>query len=152
MSIRVRPYPHAEVPQWKTAFIRPLLMIKYPTIWIPGFMYGLNFSWDIGIAVIVGQLYQQIYHLKPPSVYLIYFSQLIACLIGEVLGGPWSDYIMVRFARARGGRRVPEARLHALYPGMTIMVVRICFNCAYRTRLMRFRLGSLSLQSPCKRS
>lgn len=123
LHIRIRPFAHSEVPKWSTAFFRPLIMFKFPACWIPGFWFAWTFSWSVGIATILTVLYQRSYHLKAPNVYLVYLAPFIGAVLGELAGGPLSDQVMKRLTRRNGGKRVPEMRLHALYPGLVCIVV-----------------------------
>lgn len=98
-------------------------MVKYPACWLPGLWFAWTFSWSVGIATILTVLYQRQYHQTAPSVYLVYFSPFIGAVLGELAGGPLSDVVVRTLARRNNGVRVPEMRLHALYPGLLCVVV-----------------------------
>ncbi|KAL9085614.1 MAG: hypothetical protein Q9165_007514 [Trypethelium subeluteriae] len=123
LSVRLRPFAHAEIPKWSTAFFRPLIMLKYPACWLPAFWFAWTFSWSVGIGTVITILFGRYYHLKAPNVDLVYVAPLIGAVLGELAGGPFSDFVVQRLARRRNGQRHPEMRLHAMYPGLVCVVV-----------------------------
>ncbi|KAI9664049.1 MAG: hypothetical protein M1821_007540 [Bathelium mastoideum] len=123
LSVRLRPFEHAEVPKWSTAFFRPLIMLKYPACWLPAFWFAWTFSWSVGIGTVITILFGRYYHFQAPRVDLAYIAPLIGAVLGELAGGPFSDFIVQRLARRRNGQRRPETRLHAMYPALVCIVV-----------------------------
>lgn len=98
-------------------------MIRYPACWLPAFWFAWTFSWSVGIGTIITVLFRRYYHLAPPNVDLIYVAPLIGAVLGELAGGPFSDFIVRHLARRRNGQRSPEMRLHAIYPSLVCIVV-----------------------------
>ncbi|KAL9073670.1 MAG: hypothetical protein Q9157_004644 [Trypethelium eluteriae] len=98
-------------------------MLKYPACWLPAFWFAWTFSWSVGIGTVITILFGRFYHLKAPSVDLVYIAPLIGAVLGELAGGPFSDFVIQRIARRRNGQRQPEMRLHAMYPGLVCVVV-----------------------------
>ncbi|KAI9695043.1 MAG: hypothetical protein M1822_000660 [Bathelium mastoideum] len=123
LSVRLRPFEHAEVPKWSTAFFRPLIMLKYPACWLPAFWFAWTFSWSVGIGTVITILFGRYYHFQAPRVDLAYIAPLIGAVLGELAGGPFSDFIVQRLARRRNGQRRPETRLHSMYPALVCIVV-----------------------------
>ncbi|KAI7778452.1 hypothetical protein LA080_002152 [Diaporthe eres] len=123
LSIRLKPFEHAEVPKWSTAFFRPLIMLRYPACWLPAFWFAWTFSWSVGISTIITILFRRYYHLTAPNVNLVYIAPLVGAVLGELAGGPFSDFVVRRLTRRNHGQRRPEMRLHAMYPALVCIVV-----------------------------
>lgn len=98
-------------------------MLRYPACWLPGFWFAWTFSWSVGISTIITILFGQYYHLAAPNVNLIYIAPLLGAVLGELAGGPFSDFVLYQIARRNEGQRRPEMRLHAMYPGLACIVV-----------------------------
>ena len=98
-------------------------MIKYPASWLPAFWFAWTFSWSVGIGTIITILFAKYYHFKAPNINLIYLAPLIGAVLGELAGGPFSDFIVRQVAKRSNRPRTPEMRLHAMYPALVCIVV-----------------------------
>lgn len=98
-------------------------MLRYPACWLPAFWFAWTFSWSVGISTIITILFRRYYHLTAPNVNLVYIAPLIGAVLGELAGGPFSDFVMRRLTRRNHGQRRPEMRLHAMYPALVCIVV-----------------------------
>ncbi|KAK2616063.1 hypothetical protein N8I77_002773 [Diaporthe amygdali] len=123
LSVRLKPFKHAEVPKWSTAFFRPLIMLRYPACWLPAFWFAWTFSWSVGIGTIITILFRRNYQLMAPNVNLVYIAPLVGAVLGELAGGPFSDFVVQQMTRRNQGQRHPEMRLHAMYPALICIVV-----------------------------
>lgn len=100
-----------------------LIMFRYPACWLPAFWFAWTFSWSVGIGTIITILFRRYYHLTAPNVNLVYIAPLIGAVLGELAGGPFSDFVVRRLTRRNHGQRRPEMRLHAMYPALVCIVV-----------------------------
>lgn len=100
-----------------------LIMFRYPACWLPAFWFAWTFSWSVGIGTIITILFRRNYHLIAPNVNLIYLSPLIGAVLGELAGGPLSDFVVRRLTRRNHSQRRPEMRLHAMYPALVCIIV-----------------------------
>lgn len=100
-----------------------LIMFRYPACWLPAFWFAWTFSWSVGIGTIITILFRRNYHLTAPNVDLVYIAPLIGALLGELAGGPYSDFVVRRLTRRNQGQRRPEMRLHAMYPALMCIIV-----------------------------
>ncbi|KAH8774784.1 major facilitator superfamily domain-containing protein [Diaporthe sp. PMI_573] len=123
LSIRLRPFEHAEIPKWSTAFFRPLIMLRYPTCWLPAFWFAWTSSWFVGIGTIITINFRCYYNLTAPNVNLVYIAPLLGAVLGELASRPFSDFVIERLTQQNNGYRRPEMRLHAMYPAIICIVV-----------------------------
>ena len=98
-------------------------MLRYPACWLPAFWFAWTFSWSVDIGIAITILFGRYYHLTAPNVNLVYIAPLIGAILGELAGGPFSDLVVQWIARRNGGQRLPEMRLHAMYPGLVCIIV-----------------------------
>ena len=96
-------------------FIRPFEMLRYPSVTLTFVYYIVSFAFaSILPAVTVSILFTRIYHFQTGAIGLMLgLPLLIGSALGELLSGPFSDWVMNRHARRHGGDRKPEARLPA---------------------------------------
>lgn len=114
---------------WKI-FLRPVILVLYPTILWASVVYGMSLSWNVILGVLVAQLFSVEYvnplpysHL-PGITYntrpynfssgpqgLIFVSPLVGSLVGTYLCGPIADQVTTFFTTRNQGIREPEMRL-----------------------------------------
>ena len=103
-------------------FIRPLQMLKYPSVLFPGLYYSVSFGYSSILFILTAaNLFGSYYHFKPYQTGLLLGLPLtIGSLLGELVSGGFSDW--VRFKRARATESVgrPEDRLLALLPALIL--------------------------------
>ncbi|KAI1460428.1 major facilitator superfamily domain-containing protein [Annulohypoxylon moriforme] len=99
--------------------IRPFEMLKYPSVSLTFIYYIVSFSFSsILPAVTVAILFTRIYHFQSGVIGLMLL--LIGSMLGEIMSGPFSDWVMHRYAERHGGKRKPEARLPASLGSMLL--------------------------------
>ncbi|CEJ56666.1 hypothetical protein PMG11_02867 [Penicillium brasilianum] len=131
-----------EVPTWKTEymslrridpsplnwleFVRPLTMVRRPSIVIPACAYAMCFLWG-GIlpTVEVPQLLQEKFGLNAEQLGLQFLGAIIGSLIGEQMGGALSDYWMTRRQHRLNRKPDPEFRLWLSYFGFALVIIGI---------------------------
>jgi hypothetical protein len=98
-------------------FVRPFEMLQYPSVSLTCMYYMVAFAYSsILPAVTIAALFGQIYHFKTGAIGLMLgLPLLIGSSIGEVFSGPFSDWVMLRYAKRHSGERKPEARLPASF-------------------------------------
>ncbi|KIX08806.1 uncharacterized protein Z518_03463 [Rhinocladiella mackenziei CBS 650.93] len=100
-----------EVSLWR-AFLRPFVLLAYPTVVWACFIYGMALSWNVLLAVLTGQLFSPPpYSFDSESQGLVFLSPLVGSLIGTYLCGPMADSIANYYTRRNHGIREPEMRL-----------------------------------------
>lgn len=94
---------------------RPFEMLRYPSVSLICVYYMVAFAYaSILPAVTVAILFSKIYHFKTGVIGLMLgLPLLVGSAIGEFFSGPFSDWIMYRYAKRHNGQRKPEARLPA---------------------------------------
>ena len=108
--------------------LRPLRMTLYPSVLFPSVLTGVsNTLIGVGISLIIPSFFGDVYGFNLKQAGDTNFALIIGALLGEVFAGAWSDYLMTRMAKSRGGERTPELRLRALWPSAVIMPVG-CLN------------------------
>ncbi|KAJ9156240.1 MFS general substrate transporter [Pleurostoma richardsiae] len=97
---------------FKKAFLRPVILICYPTIFWATIVYGMSLCWNVVLALTVAQLFA-----PPPYAFgsgaqgLIFLSPFIGSMVGTYLCGPLGDQIATYYTRRNNGVREPEMRL-----------------------------------------
>lgn len=116
-------------------FTHSFYMLKYPSVLFPTVYYSISFGiGSVLFAVTGAAAFGGIYHFNPAGVGLsIGLSTFLGTLIGELFSGKVSDYLLLRYARAHDGEPLPEARLHAIWPGavlvpLGVIIEGVCFQ------------------------
>jgi hypothetical protein len=105
-------------------FIRPIAMLRYLPITLPGLYYMTAFGYGSVIFATTGsQLFREFYGFTTSQTGLMLsVPLLIGCLIGEANAGWIVDYMVVRHAKRHNGEKLPEARLNLLWLGLLVPV------------------------------
>lgn len=108
-------------------FFRPVEMLRYPSVSITCLSYAVSFAYSSVLpAVTITALFSQAYGFKTGVIGLLLgLPLLIGSCIGEIFAGPFSDWVMLRYAKRHDGRRKPEARLPASLAGALFCPVGI---------------------------
>ncbi|KAL1840429.1 hypothetical protein VTK73DRAFT_3759 [Phialemonium thermophilum] len=95
--------------------VRPFEMLVYPSVTLTFVYYIVSFAYSsILPAVTVAILFTKIYHFQTGAIGLMLgLPLLVGSALGEFLSGPFSDWVVYRYAKRHGGHRKPEARLPA---------------------------------------
>ncbi|KAJ5183081.1 hypothetical protein N7492_000697 [Penicillium capsulatum] len=93
-------------------FLRPFVLLAYPTVVWSCCVYGLALSWNVILGAIVAQLFAPPpYNFNSNAQGLFFLSPFIGSLFGVYLSGPGSDWIANYLTRGNQGIREPEMRL-----------------------------------------
>ncbi|PSN66467.1 putative MFS transporter [Corynespora cassiicola Philippines] len=98
-----------------------------PIIPITVLTYGVIFMWSIGVNQSSAILLETPriaggYGLNPRAIGYIYFTPIVATIIGELFGHFYNDYIFRRYSKRHNNKVFPEVRLRATYPMAAIMI------------------------------
>lgn len=105
-------------------FVRPLTMVRHPSIVIPACAYAMIFLFGSILATVeVPQLLQSKFELNAEQLGLQFLGVIIGSLIGEQLGGVMSDQWMRRGARRLDRKPAPEYRLWLSYFGFGLTII-----------------------------
>jgi MFS family permease len=139
------------------SFIEPVLLLQSPHVALVAFAYGVTFAiTSPGISAIVPLATKDIYNFSPVAQGLFFVGPLVGVLLGELIAGPASDWLMNRersraLSTARDGRL--EARLvgglpsYLLAPlGVVIFGVTLETHCPWITPCIGFALANFGLQ------
>lgn len=92
------------------AFLRPFILLTYPTVLWSSFIYGISLGWNVILASVVGILFAP-YGFDAQAQGLVFLSPAIGSLVGTWLCGPLSDKIATHYTKLNNGIREPEMRL-----------------------------------------
>ena len=108
-------------------FVRPLQMLKYPSVLFPALYYSVSFGYSSILFIITSaNLFGAVYHFQPYQTGLLLGLPLtIGTLLGELISGGFSDWVRYKRARATESVGRPEDRLLALLPALLITPVGI---------------------------
>ena len=94
------------------AFLRPFVLLGYPTVLWSCCIYGLSLSWNVVIGTSLAQLYAPPpYNFDSQSLGLCWLGPLIGSLVGTYLCGPLADRVANFYTKRNYGIREPEMRL-----------------------------------------
>lgn len=95
----------------RKAFLRPFILLTYPTVVWASFIYGLSLGWNVILGSVVAQLFAPQYGFDSQAQGLVFISPFIGSLVGTWLCGPLSDKIATYYTKRNDGIREPEMRL-----------------------------------------
>ncbi|CAI6331879.1 unnamed protein product [Periconia digitata] len=107
---------------------RRLLSTFLKPIIIPAMLYyAMSFMWSVGINITSTILLETPtalggYGYSPLSIGFLYFTPLVAVVLGEVFGHFFNDFIANRYIRLHSGVFKPEARLVTNYVAAFFMI------------------------------
>ncbi len=101
-------------------FLKPIMPITM-------FAYSGIFMWSVGINITSSILLslppsQGGYGLDPIGLGYVFFTPIVAVLLGEALGHWFNDFIVKVYGNRHNGLFVPEVRLFTTYIGTVLMV------------------------------
>lgn len=105
-------------------FIKPLTMVKRPSIVVPAVAYAMVFLFaSILSTVEIPNLLQEKFGLSEEQVGLQFLGVIIGSILGEQLGGVMSDFWMRQRERRIGRKADPEYRLWLSYFGFSLAII-----------------------------
>lgn len=104
-----------------------VLVCFKPIIPITVVIYSVVFMWSIGInqtSSVLLETPQELggYGMGPRAIGYIYFTPVVATIIGELFGHFYNDFLVRRHTKRHNNTFVPEVRLWATYPMGIIMI------------------------------
>ncbi|KAL4783735.1 major facilitator superfamily domain-containing protein [Aspergillus varians] len=96
----------------KHVFLRPFVLLAYPTVVWSCFVYGLALSWNVILGASVAQLFAPPpYGFNARAQGLFFLSPFVGSLFGVFFSGQVSDWVANYFTKRNRGIREPEMRL-----------------------------------------
>lgn len=92
-------------------FMRPFVLLTYPTILWACFVYGMSLGWNVIIGATVAQLFAPQYGFDSQAQGLVFLSPFVGSLLGTWLCGSLSDTFANYATKKNDGIREPEMRL-----------------------------------------
>ncbi|CAG8520621.1 14263_t:CDS:2 [Rhizophagus irregularis] len=114
----------------------PLRLLKYPNMSLVIVYISITFAVIYLQNTLVGPSFANIYHVSASTVGLIFLAPGTGYMIGSVIGGKWSDYVLIEAKKRNNGVGYPEMRLHSVWIGcFFISVSYICYGWFLEARL-----------------
>jgi hypothetical protein len=103
---------------WFKVAIRPFILFAYPAVLWSAMVYSLSVGWLIVLSETVAVIYKNktSYNFNSLQTGLVYISPFIGGILGTVVAGKISDYIVRFMARRNDGVYEPEFRLVMAIP------------------------------------
>ena len=139
------------------SFIEPFLLLQSPHVTLVAFAYSVTFAiTSPGISAIVPLATKEVYNFSPVAQGLFFVGPLVGVLLGELVAGPASDWLMNR-ERSRAANTARDVRLEArligglpgyfLAPlGVIIFGVTLETHCPWIAPCIGFALANFGLQ------
>jgi MFS family permease len=110
-----------------SSYLRLVEVFLKPVILLTMLFYAALFMWMIGIDLSSSVLLSTPsayggYGMSPVSVGFVFFTPIVAVLLGELFGHFFNDYIVRLYGKRHDGHFVPEVRLWATYVGLAFMI------------------------------
>lgn len=139
------------------SFIEPFLLLQSPHVAFIAFAYSVTFAiTSPGISAIIPLATKEVYNFSPVAQGLFFIGPLVGVLLGELIAGPASDWLMNR-ERSRAASTARDVRLEArlvgglpgyiLAPlGVVIFGVTLETRCPWIAPCIGFALANFGLQ------
>lgn len=103
---------------WFKVAIRPFILFAYPSVLWSAMVYALSVGWLIVLSESVSVVYKNraSYNFNSLQVGLVYISPFVGGILGTVVAGKVSDFIVRFMARRNDGVYEPEFRLVMALP------------------------------------
>lgn len=104
---------YTDEPLWKM-MIRPLGLIILPPVFWATIVMSVTIGFLVAISSNIGNAFNTAYGFEPWQIGLCFIGNMIGCVFGILLGGPFSDWVADYFTKKNNGIREPEMRLPAI--------------------------------------
>ncbi|OBT94853.1 hypothetical protein VE01_06358 [Pseudogymnoascus verrucosus] len=95
---------------------RPFLTLQYPAVVWGSVTYGVTLGWVVFQQTANASAFPQLYGFSKLALGNVNIANLIGSIVGCLVGGPLSDYLVGIISKRRGGYFKPEFRLWCLIP------------------------------------
>ncbi|PFH53304.1 hypothetical protein AMATHDRAFT_137906 [Amanita thiersii Skay4041] len=82
---------------------------------------GLSFAFNFMITYSSSRTLGFQYQFNPLKIGFVILAYGIGCMVGSLVGGPWSDYTLAKLKAANEGKSYPEMRLHSTFLGVVML-------------------------------
>ncbi|GAA5976187.1 hypothetical protein JCM11641_001075 [Rhodosporidiobolus odoratus] len=102
-----------------------------PVSWVVFVIYALSFMWAVGINITSSILFATPkeaggYGFNLKTISFLYFTPLVALIIGEIIGHFLNDYVANRYIKKHAGLFKPECRLPVFFGAAVLMIPGLC--------------------------
>ncbi|BGP15366.1 hypothetical protein JCM10213_001442 [Rhodosporidiobolus nylandii] len=109
------------------SIMRVLEIFTKPVMWFVFFIYALSFMWAVGINITSSILFATPkaaggYGLSLKTISFLYFTPLVALVLGEVIGHFLNDAVANRYVKKHNGLFKPECRLYVFFLSAALMI------------------------------
>jgi len=84
-------------------------------------IWALSYVQDVIIPT-----FHDIYDLSSSTIGLTFLAPGIGYLIGSVVGGRYSDYVLAKYESEHNGSSYPEVRLNSIWIGSILVPISYC--------------------------
>ncbi|GAA5859785.1 hypothetical protein JCM8547_007027 [Rhodosporidiobolus lusitaniae] len=107
--------------------MRTVEIYSKPVIWMVFVVYALSFMWAVGINITSSILFATPraaggYEFNLKTISFLYFTPLVALILGEIIGHFLNDAVANRYIRRHNGLFKPECRLSVFYIAAFLMI------------------------------
>ncbi|KAN0099564.1 MFS multidrug transporter [Hyaloscypha variabilis] len=112
-------------------FVLPFVLLGDPRVLLTVISYSIVFNFVLVLLTVEIPVYFGVlFHLNPQQIGINFLGLLIGCVLGELIGGPLSDFWRNQWIRRTGGKAfAPEQRLWLAYLGYPLSIAGVVIFC-----------------------
>ncbi|CAB4380419.1 unnamed protein product [Rhizophagus irregularis] len=99
----------------------PLYMFKYPNVILINIYTSILFGIINIKTSSIPRSFKDHYGLSPSKAGLVFISLGLGQILGNVIGGKWSDIVLIKFKNKNNGKLIPEQRINSIWLGSIII-------------------------------
>ncbi len=103
--------------------IEPLFLLKYPNMTLTIIYTSIVFGLVYLQHTLLSRTFTRQYNLSTSNIGLIFLAPGGGYLIGSIVGGRWSDFVLVEGKKRNNNIFYPEMRIHAVWIGVFIITL-----------------------------
>ncbi|KAJ5620147.1 major facilitator superfamily domain-containing protein [Penicillium lagena] len=118
-------------PLTKQEFLLPFRLLGDMRVLLPTIAYAIVFNFTLVLMTVeIPAFFTELFHLSPQQIGINFLGLLVGCSLGEVVGGPLSDFWQHKLSNCElNSHPPPERRLWLSYPGFILTTVGIAIFC-----------------------
>ncbi|CAI2189299.1 367_t:CDS:2, partial [Funneliformis geosporum] len=103
--------------------ISPLILLKYPNMYLIIISVSIVFGIVYLLNTLIPRTFSKQYNLSTLYIGLVFLAPGGGYMIGSLLGGKWSDFVLAKAKRKNNNISYPEMRIHSVWFGAFLLTL-----------------------------